>query len=225
MVMMVADMIILNILYIICCIPIVTIGAAQAGMFTGLRVLLDPEDDRSVAKSFFRGFANGFGKVSILSTIMLAILAVLGLLLSNSLVYYFAGGSNLSVILCIVAMSIVYCIHSILAPFHATFDCTPKLLIRNCFLVAMAHPIQSILSATLILLPVVILLVWPQVLLAGMIAFCALYYSVAYLLIFTLWKKPFQRLKDNFYNAQKEAEETKEETIESESDSESYTEE
>lgn len=208
MVMLLADMIILNILYIVCCIPIVTIGAAQAGMFTGIRVLMDPEDDRSVAKSFFRGFASGFGKISILNTILLVMLAALTVLLSNSLVYYLAGGSNLSVILCIVGMSILYILHCILAPFHATFDCTPKQLIRNTFFVAMAHPIQSILSAALVLLPVAIGLIWPQVLLAAMILFIALYYSVAYLLIFTLWKKPFQRLKDNFYNAQKEAQES-----------------
>lgn len=209
--MMLADLIILNILYIVCCIPIVTIGAAQAGMFTGLRVLLDSEDDRSVAKSFFRGFKSGFGKISVLSTILLAILALLTFLLANALVYMLAGGSNLSVVLCIIAMSIVYIIHCILGPFHATFDCTSKQLLRNSFLVAMAHPIQSILSAALILLPVAILLIWPQILLAGLIAFIALYYSVAYLMIFSLWKKPFQRLKDNFYNAQKETQQSAEE--------------
>ena len=45
--MFVGDLIILNILYLICCIPIFTIGAAQAGMYTACKVLLDKEDDSS----------------------------------------------------------------------------------------------------------------------------------------------------------------------------------
>ena len=205
LIMMLADLIILNVLYILCCLPIVTIGAAQAGLFTGLRVLLDPEDDRSVAKSFFRGFSSGFGKITLVSTILLIFLGLLSILLTNSLVYMLAGGSSLSTILCIVAMSILYILHSVTAPFHATFDCTPKQLIRNAFFVSMAHPIQSILTAALILLPVAVFLIWPRILLAGMIAFVTLYYSFAYLMIFSLWKKPFQRLKDNFFSAQQEA--------------------
>ena len=51
--MTVADIIILNVLYLVCCIPVFTIGAAQAGLFTGIRVLLDKEDDSSCAKAFF----------------------------------------------------------------------------------------------------------------------------------------------------------------------------
>ena len=39
------DLILLNILYLVCCIPLFTIGAAQAGLFTACKVLLDKEDD------------------------------------------------------------------------------------------------------------------------------------------------------------------------------------
>ena len=44
MVMVLADMIILNLLYLICCIPIFTIGAAQAGLYTAVRAMRDDED-------------------------------------------------------------------------------------------------------------------------------------------------------------------------------------
>ena len=205
--MTVADLIILNLLYILCCVPIITIGAAQAGMFTGIRVLLDPDDDSPVYKAFFRGFSNGFGKISIVSTVLLAILAGLAALLGYALTLMFAGGSSLSVIICIVAMSIVYIIHSISGPFHATFGCTTKQLFRNSLFVAMAYPLRSLLTAVLVLIPLAVLMVWPQVFLGGLVAFSALYYSVAYLMIFSLLKKPFKRLKENFYNAQKAADE------------------
>ena len=206
-VMMIADLIILNLLYIICCVPIFTIGAAQAGMFTGIRVLLDPDDDSPVYRAFFRGFSNGFGKITIVSTTLLAILAGLTVLLVYTLTLMLAGGSTLSVVVCIVAMAIVYIIHTISGPFHATFGCTAKQLFRNGFLVAMAYPLRSLLSAVLILIPLAVLMVWPHIFLGGLVAFSALYYSVAYLMIFSLLKKPFQRLKDSFYNTQKNANE------------------
>ena len=37
--MTLADLIILNLLFVVCSLPIFTIGAAQAGLFTGIRVL------------------------------------------------------------------------------------------------------------------------------------------------------------------------------------------
>lgn len=210
--MMLADMIILNVLYVICSIPIFTIGAAQAGLFTGIRVLLDKEDDSSVAKAFFRGFGNGFKSITIVSTTYLLILAVLAAILYAVLVLMFVGGSKLPTILCIIAMCIVYILLSITGPFHATFGCTTRQLFRNSFFVAMAYPIQAILTAVLTILPLAVMLIWPHIFLGSMIAIIALYYSVAYLLIFSLLKKPFQSLKDDFNAAQEAAENAEVET-------------
>ena len=65
MLLKLADMMIMNILYVLCCLPVFTIGAAQAGLHTGIRQLRDPADDSSCTKAFFRGFANGFGKITL----------------------------------------------------------------------------------------------------------------------------------------------------------------
>lgn len=202
LVMTVADLIIINLLYIVCCIPIITIGAAQAGLFTGIRVLLDPEDDSSVAKAFFRGFSNGFGKITIVNVVLLALLAALSIFLANTLVLMLAGGSKLSFIICAVAMCFLYILHTVSAPFHATFDCTVGQLFRNSLFVVIAYPLRCLASALLVLLPMAVLMIWPQIFLGSLIVVCALYYSIAYLLIFSLLKKPFKRLKDSFFAAQ-----------------------
>lgn len=200
--MYIGDLIILNILYLICCIPIFTIGAAQAGLYTGIRVLQDPEDDSPVYKAFFKGFASGFKTITVANLILLVILAGFIALLAYTLTLMLAGGSKLSFIICVVAASLVYIVHSILGPFHATFGCSVGQLIRNSFFMLVAYPIRSLVTAVLVLLPLAILMIWPQVILGGIIGFLGLYYSVAYLGIFSLMKKPFQRLKDSFYKAQ-----------------------
>ncbi len=207
LVMAVADMIIINLLYVVCCIPIFTIGAAQAGLFTGIRVLMDPEDDSSVAKAFFKGFSSGFGKITIVNTILLALLAGLILILGNTLILMYAGGSKLSVIICAVIIAFVYILHTVSAPFHATFDCSVMQLLRNSFFVFMAYPLRSIVCAALLLLPAVILMIWPDIILGGIFAIATLYYSLVYSVILGLMKKPFKRLKDNFYAAQNPSEE------------------
>ena len=205
--MVVADMIIINLLYVICCIPIFTIGAAQAGLFTGIRVLMDPEDDTSVAKAFFRGFSSGFGKITIVNVILLALLAGLTLILGNTLILMYAGGSKLSVIICGVIMIFAYILHTISAPFHATFDCSVMQLLRNSFLLFMAYPLRCFICAALVLLPIIILMIWPNIILGGILALATLYYSFVYSIIHSLMKKPFKRLKDNFYATQTNGEE------------------
>ena len=200
--MNVADLILINLAYIVCCIPIFTIGAAQAGLFTGIRVLLDPKDDSSVLKSFFKGFANGFGKITVVNLILLAVLAGLTMLMGYTMTLMLAGGSKLSFIITIVAMCIVYIVHSVSGPFHATFGCTVGQLIRNSLFMLIAYPLRCLATAVLVLLPLAVLMIWPRIFMGGLMALTALYYSVAYLMIFSLMKKPFKRLKDSFYAAQ-----------------------
>ena len=64
--MTIGDLVILNILFLLCSIPIVTMGAAQAGLYTAVRVITDKEDDSSPAAGFFRGFKTGFFKITLI---------------------------------------------------------------------------------------------------------------------------------------------------------------
>lgn len=209
--MTLADVIILNVLYILCCIPIFTIGAAQAGLFTGIRVLLDKEDDSSVAKAFFRGFASGFKTVTVANIIMLVVVALSAYLVYAVVVLrLLSNGGLIPMILSIVVLALAYATHCIIGPFHATFGCTVGQLIRNAFFVVVAYPLRSLALAVMMALPVALLLTSYNILIGGMVALLALYYGVAYLTGFSLLKKPFQRLKDSFYAAQKAQQEAAE---------------
>lgn len=214
-----ADLIILNILYLVCCIPIVTISAAQAGLFTGIRILLDKEDDRSVAKSFFRGFSDGFLKSSLAGTILLVVVLVLYYIFANALAVYLNDKNLLPVVLSGIALLLAYMAHSLVGPFHASFGCSVGQLVRNAFMVCVAYPLRSLAVAALTVLPLAVILIWPHIFVGGVIAFLALYYSCAYLLCFSLLKKPFDRLKKSFNRAhgiEDEADETTDEAVEAE---------
>lgn len=189
----IGDLIILNFLYLICCLPVFTIGAAQAGMYTAMRVLNDKEDDSSAVAAFFRGFKNGFGKVTLSWLLILGIMAVLAAVCALAYVM------QLPVWLCIAPICICAIFQSLVPAFHSRFDCTAMQLIRNSWFLLIAHPLRSIATALLVWAPVLVLAI------GGMYVFmmatpiwCTLYYSTAILFAELFLRKPFKTLVEEF---------------------------
>lgn len=208
--MLVGDLIILNIVYLLCCLPIFTIGAAQAGMYSAAKVMLDKEDDSSLTAAFFKGFRSGFGTVTAawgLATLVLAFVAFTGY---NALYY---GGS-----VWLVGIGLFICgwFSSLIPVFHSRFGCTVLQLLRNAALLMFAHPLRSLGVFILLWIPVVVLFFVPGYFMLLTPIWIMLYYSTAMIFGFTFMRKPFQTLIDHFNETHK-TEETKEEEEETES--------
>lgn len=193
----IGDLIILNFIYLLCCLPIFTIGAAQAGMFTAMRVLNDKEDDSSAVAAFFRGFKSGFGKVTLawgLILVVMALLAAVGIL---------AYVMQLPVWLCVAPICVCAIFQSLVPAFHSRFDCTAMQLIRNSWFLLIAHPLRSIGTALLIWAPVIVF-VWMGMYIFMMATpvWCTLYYSTAILFAELFLRKPFKTLVEEFNSRQ-----------------------
>ncbi len=189
----IGDLIILNFIYLLCCAPIFTIGAAQAGMYTAMRVLNDKEDDTSVVAAFFRGFKNGFLKVT------LAWGALMGLMVIVAYASVAAKAMALPTWICLVPVCICALFVSQVPAFHSRFDCTPIQLIRNSWFLIVAHPLRSIGNALLIWLPVIALYHLNLIVLIGVAPLWAtLYYAAAFLFGELLLRKPFKTLVEDF---------------------------
>lgn len=195
--MFLGDIIILNVLYLICCIPIFTIGAAQAGMFTACKVLLDKEDDSSVYAAFWRGFTSGFGTVTLAWGVMTLVLLVVGY---GAITAYMLGAP-----IWLVAIAVAVCaIFQTLVPaFHSRFGCKWWQLIRNTWFLLFAHPLRSLASVALICFPL------------GYLIYClyygniydfmslttiwgTLYFGTAFCFATSFMKKPFKVLTEHF---------------------------
>ena len=71
-----ADLIWLNILTFICCIPIITIGASMTALnYVTLKIVRDEET--YITKAFFKSFKQNFKQATIIWLIMLLVIAVL----------------------------------------------------------------------------------------------------------------------------------------------------
>lgn len=194
----VGDLIILNLIYLVCCIPIITIGAAQAGLHTAIKVLIDPEDDSSAAGAFFRGFFSGFGTI----TLCWGLIALLFVL--EAVAAIFVGQS---IWIAVIAMVICSLFMSVIPMLHARFGCTVKQLIRNAFYLILAHPIRSIGVTVVVFFPLFGLadalfgfLKWFDVysFMAYTPIWGTIYFSGTYCFANTFMKKPIKTMIDEF---------------------------
>ena len=194
--MFVADLCILNLLFVLCSLPVFTIGAAQSALYSGIRVLLDPEDDNSPAKAFWKAFRTGFGPVTLAwgayALAELVVLAVLYFVVGYGLIL---GGAAVPIWMCIIALAVLIVLQSQIPLFHAHFNCTAGQLLSNGARVVLAYPLRSLLLAAMLWLPVVLFFVIHTVYFAMIsLTFLLLYYAVVYMLTFYLMKKPFNLL-------------------------------
>lgn len=195
--MLVADYMILNILFVICSIPIFTIGAAQAGLYTGVKTLLDQNDDTPCVRSFFTGFRSGFGTITIVWSIVAVIIAMLGYCYLVVQVFDDIGFKP-QVWMIILAIAFCAIFQSNLTIFHASFSCTKMQLVKNVFYTCISHPIRCIEIGFLTWLPVLVFLFGFPVFLQITPIWLAGYYTVAFVLNSYIMKKPFNRLTELF---------------------------
>ena len=130
----------LNLLWFICCIPIVTIGASTTALYyTSLKIVRD--EDRSVARMFFRSFLENFRQSTILWLILLAV----GLVLAGDgyIVYHLRASSTgvpaamwTLILAVLIAAGVVYTIVSIFVfPLIASVSNTNLAMLKNSFLI------------------------------------------------------------------------------------------
>ena len=186
------DLIIINVCYLVCCIPVFTIGAAQAGLYNACKVMQDRNDDTSVATAFFKGFRTGFGSVTIAWGIMTLLLAFVTWM---SLASIMAGSPAWISLLAVVVVAVF---QALVPAFHSRFECTPWQLIRNTWFMLFAHPLRSILLTALVWVPVALFLVDTYIFMTCAPIWMAVYFSGAFSLSSALLKKPFKVLVDHF---------------------------
>lgn len=198
--MKVGDLIILNFLFLLCSIPLFTIGAAWSGLYTAMKVMRDPEDDSSLVSAFFRGFKNGFRTV----TLAWGVIAVILVLVSLACAY--AAGFGLSTWICILPVAILAWYIAQVPAFHSRFGCTAWQLIRNVWFLIIAHPLRTLGVAILTWLPLVLFLSkYAFAFFALVPIWCTLYFSTAAAFSYGFLKKPFEVLIEHFNKTQEAA--------------------
>ena len=144
------DFMMINMIYILCCIPIVTIGAARAALFTCGNLWAEKDD--AGAWIFLKAFFKNLKTATPVWLLMLAVGAFLAwdvfLLKNNALPMEWL----LWVVLVVVAFFYVV-VSSQLFQMVAHYNCSIKQYLKNSLLVGIAHPLYLVVNIGMAILP------------------------------------------------------------------------
>ena len=155
-----ADLVVLNILWIICCLPVVTIGASTTALhYVALKMAKGEE--AYIVKSFFHSFIENFRQATV---IWMSILACAAVLFFD---FYYIGHTRaelagvLAVVIFFIAilLSITICY---IFPMLSYFKCSTFAAVKNALFMAIAHLPDTVLLLALALLPVGMVLLLPD---------------------------------------------------------------
>lgn len=202
----VTDLIVLNFVAFICCIPIFTIGASMTALHYSVLKIVRSEDGY-VVKGFFKSFKQNFRQATIIWLIfLLAFILVFGdlFILNNSTIAY---ASELKIVVMaagvLVLLAFVY-----VFPLLAKFDNTVFRTIKNAFGMSIIRFPRTLIIIAVNCVP--LLLVYFQAKLAPLILLFGI--SVPALVTACLYSRTFEK----FENQIKEAGEPKAEPAEGE---------
>lgn len=148
----IGDLIILNVLFLVCCIPLVTIGASATALYT-ISMRMAAKDDRGILKPFFRAFKENIKKATVIWLTFLLIGAVLAL--GITMIYLNQSAfSNLIKVLYGVVILVYLVGLSWVFPLQAKFENSVKNTIKNAFIIGISRIGKSIVIAILLLIPV-----------------------------------------------------------------------
>lgn len=155
----------INILWMLFCLPVFTIGASTTAMITALYAYR--ADEPCGVRVFFRAFRQSFGKATALWLLMLLLAVTLGLdyyLVANM---EFAGRMAVIAVIFFLAFALVF-FGGMIFPLVSQFPGTIKEMTINAVLLSLANLPKMLLVTAMNLLPLLLAVVLPQVLvLAG----------------------------------------------------------
>ncbi|WP_167955867.1 YesL family protein [Anaerosporobacter faecicola] len=153
------DVVFVSILWVLCCIPVITIGPATTALYYCVVKAIRRERGY-ISKEFFHSFKQNFKQGAIVGIIF----TVLGVLMSINFYVVRQMKGNMAAILfgIYMAMSIVAYVTAIYAfPNLSRFTLTVKNVFKNSLIMAIRHLLSTIIMAIIILVAGVVMYVIP----------------------------------------------------------------
>ena len=157
------DLMVLNILWLLCCLPVFTFGPASSAL-ARVMITLVRGGSEAVAKNFFIAFRRDFGRAVVLGLIGLAglAIAVSDILFAVSL----SGGMKiLFLIVAVLVCSLVFSYLAYIFALHAFFENSIAGQIRNALSLAAASPMDTLAIWLCFAVPVAAILLLPRIVL------------------------------------------------------------
>ena len=155
----VGDLMALNLMWILCCLPVVTAGASTTALYYSLLKMVRKEETYP-AKMFFRAFHQNLKQSIPLTMLLLVVCAVLYVDLNvvrNTAIHF---GALLSILVAALLLVFVM-VASYVFPLLAQFENTIKGTLKNALFMSLWHLPYSVVIMLLNLVPVLLFFLVP----------------------------------------------------------------
>lgn len=163
----IGDLMVLNLLWILCCLPVVTAGASTTALYYSLLKMVRKEETYP-ARMFFRAFRQNLKQSIPLIILLLLVCAILYVDLNvarNTAIHF---GPLLSIL--VAALFVVFAmVASYVFPLLAQFENTIKGTLKNALFMSIWHLPCSVVILLLNLLPVLLFFLSPNLFLKSLV--------------------------------------------------------
>ena len=157
------DLMVLNILWLLCCLPVFTFGPASSAL-ARVMITLVRGGSEAVAKNYFIAFRRDFGRA-----VVLGLIGLLGLAIAVSDILFalsLSGGMKiLFLIVAVLVSSLVFSYLAYIFALHAFFENSIAGQIRNALSLAAASPMETLAIWLCFAIPVAAILLLPRIVL------------------------------------------------------------
>ena len=192
-----ADLMILNIVFIICCLPIVTIGASLTALhYVTLKMVRNEES--YIVKSFFKSFKQNFKQATIINIIMLLTAAVL--FIDLRIAKAGSGAMYKGLFSLFIAFALIYAMILLyIYPILAKFFNSVKNTFVNAFLMSVRHLPLTLLMLVISASPLLLMWLFAYVSYAQFTSILIMLFILMGFSTLAYWKsKIFVKIFDNY---------------------------
>jgi hypothetical protein len=197
-----------NFLFLLCCIPIVTIGQAWCGLYSAIRYAIRGD-------GWFSGFKAGIKTRFLRGVIAWTVCMAVDLYMAANVItmaYYKVDGYIVPLVMSSIFLLIALMFTAALIPVNVYLPGTVMQWLKNAVTLTFTSPLQMIAIAVMMWIPVAAIVLF---FLYGMVepfyftmVFLLVYFALCTLIATILLKDPLIRLKNEMEADQQEAEET-----------------
>ena len=190
----VGDLMILNVLFILCSAPVVTLGASLTALHRVTQNMLF-EQEEPLLKAFFRAFRQNFKQSTLAWLVELVVIVSLVCDVLLVMAYFDGGLAKAMYILVAVLAILVAGVFSYLMPLIARYENGMRQQVNNAVVLAIIKLPKTVLLTLLNLLPVILLLISVPVFVQTLIFWVIIGFAFVSFLTSSILKPVFQQLE------------------------------
>ena len=190
----VGDLMILNLLFILCSLPVVTLGASLTALHRVTQNMLF-EQEEPLIKAFFRAFRQNFKQSTLVWLVELVVIVSLVCDVLLVMAYFNGGLAKAMYILVAVLAILVAGVFSYLMPLIARYENGMRQQVNNAVVLAIIKLPKTVLLTLLNLLPVILLLISVPVFVQTLIFWVIIGFAFVSFLTSSILKPVFQQLE------------------------------